>query len=323
MSRSLFVVVSLLHSAALLGDPVREQTFVDVNGTQLHLEVAGADHEAPLLLYLHGGPANIMGIVGFQANVGRQLEQEFLVAYLHQRGAGKSPAVPESEHTIAAYVSDVARVVQFLTDKYGKARVHIVGHSWGGALAALYAQEHRDDIGKLVLIAAPMSMQAVLRDSRAEAIQWAMENGRADAVEALERLDDSLDTLEEFGIVSRWANLAKGGVLRSFDVAEFMETNRIADSYPDWQARQASIARALLPGLLALDLQSAIATFEWPALFVAAEDDTIVPPQSIRRDFANYGGAKKLVVINGSHHLPFMDQPDRLAEQVIQFLEAP
>jgi pimeloyl-ACP methyl ester carboxylesterase len=151
--KHVLVLWGLFYSGWLLAEQVDDQTFVDVGGTEVYVEVAGANEDAPLVLYLHGGPGNAaLGIVGFQADVGRRLEQEFLVAYLHQRGAGKSPAVPDSEQTIANHVNDVDKVVEFLTDEYARAKVHLLGHSWGGMLAALYTEAHRDKVDKLVLV---------------------------------------------------------------------------------------------------------------------------------------------------------------------------
>jgi pimeloyl-ACP methyl ester carboxylesterase len=49
-------------------------------------------------------------------------------------------------------------------------------------------------------------------------------------------------------------------------------------------------------------------------------DDTIVTSRTVQRDYDNHGGPKTLVVLDGSHHLPFMDQPKALAREMRGFL---
>ena len=44
------------------------------------------------------------------------------------------------------------------------------------------------------------------------------------------------------------------------------------------------------------------------------------PQTSMRRDYALYSGPKKFVLLNDSHHLPFIDEPDAVARTVREFL---
>ena len=324
MSKYFFAALGCVYSAALLAAQVSDETLVDVDGSQVYLEVAGVDDAAPLVLYLHGGPGNVpFGIVGFREGVGSRLEEEFLVAYLHQRGAGKSPAVPNAQQTIENHVNDVDKVVEFLATKYAKNEVHLVGHSWGGILTGLFAEKHGDRIGKLVFIGTGLNVRSMLRGSLGATLEWANENDQSAAIADLQAIDPSFDTLQHFGILSRWANQARGGVVGSIDVPAFNEANRIDITYPNWTAPQASIASSLLPQMLTVNLDSAIRTFKFPALFIAAENDTIAPVRAMRRDFDNYAGEKKLVVVEDSHHLPFMDQPQRVAAEIISFIHMP
>jgi pimeloyl-ACP methyl ester carboxylesterase len=98
------------------------------------------------VLFLHGGPGSVAHLIRFQSTVGKRLERDFLVAYLHQRGVGKSPPVPVFEQTIANNVKDVDRVIDYLKRTYNQKQVSLVGHSWGGMLAGEYpSTAHRRD----------------------------------------------------------------------------------------------------------------------------------------------------------------------------------
>lgn len=321
MHRYIPILLGLLYSCSSLAQ-IDDQFLVDVDGTQVHVDVAGRSN-APLILYLHGGPANVVfGLVGFRAKVGRELEKNFLIAYLHQRGVGLSPDVPVETQTLANHISDVNHVVDFLEQRYAKDIVTVIGHSWGGALAGLFAERHPEKVDKLVFIAAPLNVKRVLRDGLSVTLQWAKDENRSDAVQQLEGVDPSFNTRQDFGTLSRWANQARGGVMRSVDVPAFIREHEIDKNYPNWQTRQATIAPAMIPEMLTIDLENALPSFHQPALFIAGTDDTIVPVESVRRDFDHYGGEKKLVVLEGAQHLSFMEQPGRVARETIAFLEA-
>ena len=55
---------------------------------------------------------------------------------------------------------DVGNAVDAILRRSGKHQVLLVGHSWGGSVAARYAQDHADKVAKLVLFAAITSRPA-------------------------------------------------------------------------------------------------------------------------------------------------------------------
>jgi proline iminopeptidase len=315
-----FGLLLMLPSSLLLAQPVSEKVMLDVGENELYLEIAGQSMDAPLLLYLHGGPGNVVaGVLPFQANVGQQLEQDFLVAYLHQRGAGKSSPVPASEQTVSAHIRDLEKVVDLLTEQYDQDRVYLLGHSWGAILAAVYADGHREDVEKLVLMSATVNVRSQFRDSREATLEWARGEEIAEAIEQLSGVDVSFETTTDTGVVGRWASQARGGIGRRFDMG-LIERFTVNIDYPNWQERTAEIGRAMIEETLEIDLHGAIASFDIPALFVSGALDTVVPETSMRRDYARYGGKKEFALLEDSHHLPFIDEPDKLVQAVREFL---
>lgn len=72
-------------------------------------------------------------------------------------GYGQSDRYPDGlppAGRAAKVVLDVATAVDLVLKKTGKEKVLLIGHSWGGSVAALYAQEHPEKVEKLVLFAA-------------------------------------------------------------------------------------------------------------------------------------------------------------------------
>lgn len=316
------LLLLLLTSGCALGAPVNDRLMLDVGDTEVYVEVSGQKKDAPLLVFLHGGPGSVAHLVMFQKTVGRELERDFLVAYVHQRGIGKSPPVPDETQTIASHVDDLEQIVNDLTARYGRDKVDVVGHSWGGMLAALYAVSHREKVERLVLISTAVNVKALLRDSYEAALKWAQEENVQQAITELTALEPSFDTVQHFGTVLGWANQA-GGVAKDFDMDAVVRKLNIDTDYPHWREQQGKINSAMMQQVLEIDLSASFPSLEIPVLFVSGARDTIVTETTMRREYDNYRGPKSFVLLQESHHLPFIDQPAELAKALRTFLSAP
>ena len=105
------------------------------------------------MVVLHGGPGADHGYLlpGFDLiATGREL------VYYDQRGGGRSPVprdVPVGWHE---QVADLDALRQL----WGLERLVIVGYSWGGLLAQLYATEHTGRVERLALVSTAPSWRA-------------------------------------------------------------------------------------------------------------------------------------------------------------------
>ncbi|UCF79558.1 MAG: alpha/beta fold hydrolase [Candidatus Eiseniibacteriota bacterium] len=127
-------------------------------GIGLHLDAFG---EGRPVLVVHGGP----GIPYASAWKGlRPLEDRFRFYYYHQRGCGESTRpfdrfesknyyanMTTLERTLGlgAKIADVERIRRIL----GQEKLTIIGHSFGGFIASLYAAEFPQRVDRLILVA--------------------------------------------------------------------------------------------------------------------------------------------------------------------------
>lgn len=119
----------------------------------LYYEIFGS---GPPLYLFTGGPGEAPGQPYYQ--IIDSLKSKYTCVLLHQRGTGKSYAVPMNRKTvsIANYVADVEALRVHRGDK----KLILLGISWGGLLAMSYAVAHPDAATNLVLLAsAPPSYQ--------------------------------------------------------------------------------------------------------------------------------------------------------------------
>ena len=118
--------------------------YVDGRWGQVHIEEAG---EGPPLVLLHQSPLS-----GGQFRPALpHLAQHFRVIAPDTPGFGASDAPP-----VPAGIDDHADALAGLLDGLGLARVHLLGHHTGAAIAAAFAVRHADRVDRLILNGVPL-----------------------------------------------------------------------------------------------------------------------------------------------------------------------
>jgi proline iminopeptidase len=114
-----------------------------VNGTELYVQRIG---QGEPILVVHGGPVLEHGYLLPHL---APLAEDYELIFYDQRLSGRSaPQVEPESVRIATFVEDI----EGLRMSLGLGRVHLMAHSWGGLLALRYALEHEDRLLSLVLL---------------------------------------------------------------------------------------------------------------------------------------------------------------------------
>ena len=169
---------------------VSEDVYINSEGTKLFANIRGDNSSSPILLYLHGGPGSPLGILIFMAYSGHQLEKDFMVVYLHQRGIMNSERIPDSAHTVSNYVKDMHHVVSYLKGRYKEKEIFLLGHSWGGVISYMYLLEHENEVDKFVAVCTPLNSRTMLNGRIEMILQWAKNTNNQQAVNEIEALYD-------------------------------------------------------------------------------------------------------------------------------------
>jgi pimeloyl-ACP methyl ester carboxylesterase len=116
------------------------------------------------VLFLHGSSFPSALSFGFKMNnyswMDHLAENGYDVYALDFLGYGNADRYPEMETGITSVgraldvYKDVDKAVELIIKRTGKKKVYLIGHSWGGSIAALYATKFPDKVAKLVLFAA-------------------------------------------------------------------------------------------------------------------------------------------------------------------------
>lgn len=121
-----------------------------VRGVEIFERRAGS---GPATVVLHGGPGahHDYLLPGFDA-----LASGRTLIYYDQRGGGKSPVARDVPVGWTEHVADL----DALRSIWGLDRLTLLGYSWGGLLAELYATTHPDRVERLALVSAAPAWRA-------------------------------------------------------------------------------------------------------------------------------------------------------------------
>jgi proline iminopeptidase len=120
-----------------------KEGFIETRGGKVWYGIAGQGNEIPLIV-VHGGPGyphdSLEPLVG--------LSNERKVIFYDQLGCGNSQKVNDkSLWTLEYYLSELEEVVKHLRLN----QFHLIGNSWGAALAAAYCTHNPKGVKSLIL----------------------------------------------------------------------------------------------------------------------------------------------------------------------------
>lgn len=301
---------------------INEELYIKSNNTKIYARVKGRDVTKPMVLFLHGGPGEvILGLLPFQTYVGEDLEKDFVMVYMHQRGLVKSSSVSVEEQSLELLIDDVKNVVNYLCQKFKRDKIHIVGHSFGGLLATLYLLEDQSKIDSFVAVSSPFSYLENNNDSYEFTLKWAKETKNAKAIRELsENCKPPINNFEKLKVKSKWASLAYGSIMKSLDIDHVLDNTGFTPYQPEWQEYTIQLVTHLFDSLNSINVLDDLNRIEIPILFLAAANDANVPPISVKKAYDMYQQEKEYYLFNKSHHLIFVDEPVLFAKKVREFL---
>lgn len=128
---------------------------ISVSAQTIYSKAFGDPSNEPLI-YLHGGPG--YNSIGFEITTAEKLSKNgFFVVVYDRRGEGRS-SDENAKFTFEETFDDLDAIYT----KFNLEDATLIGHSFGGVVGTLYAEEYPNKIKSLVLVAAPLSIQETL-----------------------------------------------------------------------------------------------------------------------------------------------------------------
>ncbi|SHJ90925.1 proline iminopeptidase [Epilithonimonas mollis] len=145
-SKLLFFVVIFLATFS----KAQERVIVTSDGVKLYVNVKG---KGTPCLYLHGGPGS--GSYWLEKFYGSELEKNFQMIYLDQRGVSRSSSPDDKNYSLDRMIQDFEEVRNAL----GIKEWLTIGHSFGGILQMGYVEKHPEVIMGMIMINCTLSMK--------------------------------------------------------------------------------------------------------------------------------------------------------------------
>jgi pimeloyl-ACP methyl ester carboxylesterase len=124
---------------------VNQQGFIPIGGIDQWIVIQGNNANNPVILFLHGGPAEA------QSPFLKEFipwEQAFTVLNWDQRGSGKTYGKNGSSTpgmTVKCMAQDVIDIAEYACKRLNKSKLILIGHSWG-AMLGLHAIKRKPEL---------------------------------------------------------------------------------------------------------------------------------------------------------------------------------
>ena len=258
---------------------------------------------APRLVVLHGGPGASHDYLLPQF---LDLADEYELLFYDQRGGGRSKTDDRAPVTWRTHVGDLERVVAEL----GAEPLSLIGYSWGGLLAMLYATEaaaHR--------VSTPLARLALV-DPAPLTKAWRVE---FEAVFARRQQGEPIrawrDQLAASGLRDRDPDAYRQRAFELSVAGYFADPSRASDLTPFRVIGR--VQQSVWESLADFDLEGALGTVACPSLVVHGREDPI--PLESSRAAARLLRAE-FVTLDACGHVPYVEQREQLFAALRTFL---
>jgi proline iminopeptidase len=289
--------------------PTAREGYVDAGGAvRLFYKVVGAGRDT--VVVLHGGPGFSMDYIAPDLE---PLAARHTLLFYDQRGTGRSTLVTDSASLDGQRFAEDLEAVRV---RFGLQRLTLLGHSWGGGVAALYAGRYPERVGRLLVVDA-IPARRVLQ------------------LQGLQRLDARRDSTTQRRVQElRAARLAKpddATACRAYYAVWFRATygdsaaarrsrGDFCAGTPEALANKVrSVDRFTTPSLGDWDWRPALRAVTAPALVIHGTSD-FIPLESAREWVAALPNGR-LLLLGGSGHFPYVEVPERFFAVADEFLQ--
>lgn len=288
---------------------IRSRGFVNPAVARLYYRDVG---EGTPLVILHGGPDFDHNYLVPEIDL---LASRLRLVLYDQRGRGRSAdGVQPEDVDLESEIEDVETIRMHL----GLDQIAVLGHSWGGLLAAEYAIRHPDRLSSLILMnSAPLSHRSFL------SFQSDLTDSRTPQdLEEMQRLASTPEFQHgDIDVERDYYRLHFKPTVRNSRLLQKIVGRLRVHFTSETLLLARAIEKRLSDGTWVspdYDLLPALSRLDTPILVLHSEHDFI--PVALAEELAVGLPRARLTVVEGCGHFAFAEEPDEVAKTVAEFV---
>lgn len=282
--------------------------FALVNGTKFYFDVEGSGYipvgpkmvTKPVLIVVHGGPGSDHS--DFKPWLS-PLAEDYQIVYFDQRSNGQSERVDPAICTFQQLADDIEGLRQYL----GLEKISLLGHSFGGMIAQVYATKYPQSLENLLLICTAPS-----KEFYKEALEFAQRIGTPKQIQAIPELFEG--NIRDNNHLEQWWETCWDLYWHNFPE----DIGADIGSRPIGSLEICNYTfKYLMPHY---DIRPELAKVSTKTLIVAGRHDWITPvtqSEEIHRLIPD----SKLVIFEESGHMPFIEEQTKFISTLQSFLQ--
>ncbi|MEG7842976.1 alpha/beta fold hydrolase [Bacillus mobilis] len=291
---------------------------MNIRGKKLYVETHGNPKNKPVL-YLHGGSGE--SCYDFSFHQAERLKDSLFVIMIDQRGVCRSEEITEDEafrlHDLIEDCEELKKVLQI--EKWS-----VIGHSFGGYVALLYASRYPSSIEKIIFEGPTFDFALTSRALLQKTGNLLKKYGKEKVAEESIAYSSSNASSEE--LLEAYIRLSNELEEKRMEIYNYKEDETDESLYSDEEWEEFSnrskihFDRLKVEGAFHTSLLQKIKDVQNPMLLIVGKHDAVTCEKQIEifnKDAQNGG----YIVFEESGHTPHYEEADRYAELVIQFLK--
>ncbi|MCM3633568.1 alpha/beta fold hydrolase [Paenibacillus camelliae] len=292
---------------------------ISIRGTQIYVEDYNSDCNE-VLLYLHGGPG--ASCVDFSYYQAKALSKSLRVIALDQRGVLRSDPIGIDEQF---GINDIIQDLEELRIQFNISKWTLLGHSFGGYLAAKYALIYPNSIEKIIFEAPCFDVLKATRSIISMAKNHSIKNRMADLADVCDYYlseNNSANVMwnalgEVFQVLGEDKDLLYLHSITPQRYNEIIESQICSNEL--WEKNIIHNQKLQDEGGFFEDLLPILPKISHPTLLLAGTYDPVCCGEQ-QSGYLNNIQNGQIINFERSAHFPRLEQPEKYTTEVLKFI---
>lgn len=293
---------------------------IEVESKKIYIEEYGKGHE-DTIVYFHGGPgASCLDFI----HQAKALGEKFHVISFDQYGVMRSEAIRENEFGMYDHI----KLIDKIREKLNISKWTVLGHSYGGMLACMYAYEYPDYTDRVIYDCPSWNFTLSAKSIASFFMPYFEKHTIQEGINACNVVLRKAyeNHAEVFCDLLAVLNLVKDEKERNYlhnISAEEYRANFMPQEIPEdgWQKGSVHVQKLLEAGEILNDYLPFLKEIKCPSLLLVGKYDPVCGRDQ-RNYFKNNSLRSKIVLFEKSGHFARIEEPEAYTRAIVNFINS-